>query len=382
MEGSTQVADSPEEFALYAATTTGAPESEEFLRCPLCNQSALSRSALVCHLADEHKERLVAVCKICGQYFPSDKIRLHVLRCKGSHICPYCHSTFARLSYLQRHVSRQHSSFTRPICDMCGKSFSSTGALSIHKRTHNGRFRLTTSITAELPHSCKLCGALFSQSCHVKFHLDSHHAYLELSNKPKPFRCDTCGRGFLFACSLQNHRKQHTAQPYRFSCTVCGRKFRFLSELERHHASHLQKPVYSCSFCQQLFRRLSLLKAHMLRHTDPGFLTCYICLRTYASRTYLIEHMEKHRVDGQASSTTSFDSESAPDLDLGALTEDCGITAPDSVLFDEMLLEKCGDPLYHPSTPPNVNLLHEVLYGTASSGDGTVGDCAPPEKDI
>lgn len=60
-----------------------------------------------------------------------------------------------------------------------------------------------------MPYYCQLCNANFAQKSHLKLHLDSHHAYVELDETRKPFVCKTCDRGFLFIISLQRHLLQH-----------------------------------------------------------------------------------------------------------------------------------------------------------------------------
>lgn len=110
--------------------------------CPICTHHSLSCAGLMLHLTTEHNEHLNAVCKLCRQVFPSDKIADHVTRCKGVHACPFCRATFARPTYLQRHIVRRHHNTSlayRPSCDVCEKTFSSTSALNIHKRVHNGK---------------------------------------------------------------------------------------------------------------------------------------------------------------------------------------------------------------------------------------------------
>ncbi|CAH8619747.1 unnamed protein product [Heterobilharzia americana] len=311
--------------------------SDEMLhhKCPVCPHSSTSQAGLMCHLTTKHNERLVAVCKICQQIFTSDAIGPHVLVCKGSYSCPYCRATFALPSYLQRHISRRHKISERPNCEVCRKNFSSTNALAVHKRLHEGRF----------PYTCRLCSANFAQKNHLKLHLDSHHAYVELDAAPKPFVCKTCGRGFLFTVSIQQHRLQHckTYSQKLLPCKVCTKTFTHRSELQRHSAIHSKCSSYQCSFCPRSFTRANLLRSHILLHTDPSLLTCCYCSRTYASRSYLLQHIERHEQKMQAPSICSLSTTSISELEMGSL-DDCEASVPKEIseVWEELAFTDFG----------------------------------------
>uniref|UniRef100_A0A183A7R2 Zinc finger protein n=1 Tax=Echinostoma caproni TaxID=27848 RepID=A0A183A7R2_9TREM len=341
MAGSTENGVDPKS-AGNCSVPSGADETEH-VQCPICAKFVLSKTAFIHHMTTDHGEQVIAMCKICQQFFPSGEIQAHAIRCKGSHVCPHCRSTFALPSYLQRHLHRQHSSYPRPICDICGKKFSSSCALSKHQRLHRG----------EMPHSCKLCGASFAQKWHFQMHLDSHHAYVELYNEPKPYNCAVCGRGFFFAISLQNHRNQHNKTVSKstfiffmtyvseWSCDICGKGFAYPSEYKRN---------YQCSFCPQRFGRSSLLKAHILRHTNPESFTCRYCLRTYSSRSYLHQHLEKHEaVDAQASSISSFSTVSHQFILLCPFYLRIILTAFIEVRFTQSLIRSQAHVSKHPN---------------------------------
>ncbi|KAK4476223.1 hypothetical protein MN116_001432 [Schistosoma mekongi] len=320
-------------------------------KCPVCPHSSTSQAGLICHLTAKHSERLVAVCKICQQIFTSDSIGPHVLTCKGSYSCPYCRATFASSSYLQRHISRRHKIFSRPTCEICGKDFSSTNALSVHKRLHQNH----------LPYSCQLCFANFSQKNHLKLHLDSHHAYVELDETPKPFACKTCDRGFLFTVSLQQHRLQHCKlNPKKvLPCKVCKKTFAHQSELVRHSIIHTECPPYQCPLCSRVFTRANLLKTHTLTHTNPNLLTCCYCSRAYASRSYLLRHIERHEEQIQTPSVSSASSMSSLETNI---FNDCRANVP------RKISEVWKDPAFKDLgrdriVSPDVGFLHSLLYG-------------------
>ncbi|CAH8628503.1 unnamed protein product [Schistosoma intercalatum] len=322
-------------------------------KCPVCPHSCASQSGLIGHLTTKHKERLAAVCKVCQQIFASDAIGSHVLKCKGSYSCPYCRATFSSPSYLQRHISRRHEIFDRPTCSVCGKGFSSTNSLAVHKRLHRNY----------MPYYCQLCNANFAQKSHLKLHLDSHHAYVELDETRKPFVCKTCDRGFLFIISLQRHLLQHCKlSPKKLlPCEVCKKNFAHQSELERHSIIHTKCSPYQCSFCSRTFTRPNLLKNHALLHTDPSLLTCCYCSRVYASRAYLLQHIKKHEEKLQISSIPSLGTTSISEIETSIL-DDCRVNVPkemDKVCEGSTFKDLCNDQV----VSPDVGFLHSLLYG-------------------
>ncbi|KAJ7449558.1 hypothetical protein FB451DRAFT_748154 [Mycena latifolia] len=126
--------------------------------------------------------------------------------------CKICLQNFSEAATLQQHM-RRHTQESQWIftdsrrlflmvlpepylCDYpgCGKSFAITGALTIHKRTHNGH----------RPFKCPHCDKAFSESSNLSKHLRTHTG-------AKPYTCTEpdCNKSFARADQLTRHARVH-----------------------------------------------------------------------------------------------------------------------------------------------------------------------------
>jgi len=67
------------------------------------------------------------------------------------------------------------------------------------------------------------------------------------------FKCDQCGRTFLFKNNLKAHLRTHTRDK-KYTCELCEKSFIYKESLKNHMLLHSNELPYDCSVCGKKFR--------------------------------------------------------------------------------------------------------------------------------
>ncbi|XP_049290960.1 gastrula zinc finger protein XlCGF57.1-like [Anopheles funestus] len=259
------------------------------LKCNLCDQKFRSQNRLDGHLR-EHQGLKPALCKICGKDFADWKnlkrhnIDKHLKLNQGLFKCDFegCSLSYSTGKGLNAHKKKHDPKYVKPvakkcICETCGNTFSSKGALKKHSYIHTGG----------MPFHCEQCNKSYPTSYKLKVHMMRHQGI-------KNYECSYCGLKKTTADELKLHMNYHTKEKV-LSCNFCGQKFLTAGNLTRHiKLVHRGIKEFKCTHCERSFGKAETLKNHIMTHTGEKPYKCSICSKQFIQSYAFQIHAKTH----------------------------------------------------------------------------------------
>ncbi|PSN35646.1 hypothetical protein C0J52_22040 [Blattella germanica] len=230
------------------------------VECVLC-QTYLDTEHTTLHMVTHGIGTIICRCRACGhQGELAQFLRTNTGSDVGNTVwCSNCH--FLSPTKLKRTTNKSNTQHRNKIniCEICSKTFRTSGHLVRHRLIHSGA----------KPYLCEVCGTGFSQRSSLKQHVLSHAGV-------NPHKCPHCGQTFRFKVSLKSHIITLHGSPTPvppskstdYGCDRCGKQFATAYKLGRHYRSHTGERPYECNRCGKLFSQTGNLNLHRKKHKE------------------------------------------------------------------------------------------------------------------
>ncbi|CRK99721.1 CLUMA_CG012973, isoform A [Clunio marinus] len=141
---------------------------EKSFICDMCDYKTSTKASLSTHNLNVHKSQRDHVCEICAKgFFTKHRLDDHIkIHGNKRFKCNRCEKRFLVKSRMREHVERVHLKMRHYVCGECGKRFSSSYKLNIHKLEHAG---------IRFPCFVPDCKSTFSNKDGSVFHLRHSH---------------------------------------------------------------------------------------------------------------------------------------------------------------------------------------------------------------
>ncbi|XP_059618621.1 oocyte zinc finger protein XlCOF6-like [Phlebotomus argentipes] len=218
--------------------------------CDFCSRKFLSPCLLRDHIWSKHRqEERPYVCSECGKRFTTKgNLQSHMTIHMPDEMrlifpCPYCEKKFSQKICVEGHITACHDRDNAFICEECGKSCNTKGALGQHMETHIKEYNF----------QCQICSKKFKTRLQVKRH--------EVCHSAEVFLCGECGLKLKSKKTLRMHKLVHL-DVKKFKCNYCGNEFKRSKTLKNHLLLHSGLRPYECQFCDKTFTFGSSFRVH------------------------------------------------------------------------------------------------------------------------
>ena len=208
--------------------------------CSQCSEKMSSFKAYQDHVNDRHSGVWKFKCGYCGDLYETSRL------CNRHTTIVHLRTNPVNKINVPKKPKKEK---VREICDLCGLTFASLA-------THKNRVHYQKVIVEEKEQRCDQCGQIFETKLKLYHHKRNVHTKKQ---------CPYCG-DMIRCVHLNNHiRRNHTGDmPYK--CDICGKGFLYQNRLDEHNNTHTGEKPFQCKYCPSVFASAGNKAAHERGH--------------------------------------------------------------------------------------------------------------------